>query len=220
MYIFIHHKVPEEVIRLSEMISLAQFGTPSSRVNFWANDAGELDCVYPEEAEGDPQKYGERIHFGFQVAQGALSDGHLSAIAQSPVNGRWVKIPSEYWIQHRAYEQQVNLENGHELNGAPMVVDLATLPRWQNIIRQAEAVSAPPVSGYRPKRVRESDPKKRRLGIFFKTKIMNAPGERTQKRWHQIYKDWNRRESPSLEPYSESGFKKWLRAWFDESRRW
>lgn len=133
MYIFIHKSEPNEVIRLSEAISLSAFGERTVYTDVLCNEAGDLVVLLPSAANGDAKAWSARIHESFERAQAGLRNGQIEAIAQSPNDGQWVKIPTEYWIAHPTHSETLNLDQAHEFAGAAIVVDRDSLPNWFSI---------------------------------------------------------------------------------------
>lgn len=222
MYLFIHAKEPADAMRLSEAVQLAQFGRAAIYSSFYTNEAGDIRIEPPEEANGDHEGFVRRSMLGHSATQKALLSGDLSAIAESPANGRWVKVPSEYWIRHAPYESTMDLEDGHEFAGAAILFDRSNIPALTRIIQDAERVAAPQEKTRANRQNRRLTLQQRRVGKFFK--IVEEQGldqSRTQEALRESYVAWNAKEKgPHCEPYAPSAFKKWFRRWFLHGERW
>ncbi len=204
MYIFIHSPDPGEVVRLSEAIQYGAFGKRTLRSDIYVNAEGDMRIVHPPEANGDGVEWGKRIHRAFAHAQHSLGQSELIAIAQSPVNGRWVRVPSDYWIRHNAACEVLELGADHELESAPIVVEAAKLPEWRRVLQEVvEAPSAPAKPRRRLDR-RQSNALRFFILAGDKTETL------TQERLHASYLAWHAKQKLAGEPFQLAAFKKWL----------
>lgn len=133
------------VMALDEAISLLAHGRPSSDVDLWQNDAGELTLCDPSgtviepEDDGSPPPFVKQHRLASRKIHRALQNGSLRSYA-APFGSTAIALPRLYWNRIDPENLQLiygGIEQGDPGAGSPVLLSREEFAGWCKAITRA-----------------------------------------------------------------------------------